>query len=260
MLKKLIFISCGQLTEIEKSLGVLLKTLVDQTPGFQAYFAETVHDLDALSNNVFEGIQQCSGAIIILQDRGIVMQSDREVWGRRSSVWVNQEVAILAYRQFFESKNLPILAFVDPAVKLEGAMTSLIVNPQPLPDFEVLTNLVGTWLSETEFTNVANDVFASKWVQLNDSDRMVIAALFDEGGKNVKQSSVRQTLTRRFGIESNAASQQMVDAKLKFCDTDLVKLIENRNSGDELSVNPAWEFKLKKQCDKWQKDRNKATK
>lgn len=153
MPNKLIFISCGQLTEAERSVGVLLKAVIDGTPGFQAYFAETVHDLQALAANVLEGIQRCAGAIVVLQDRGVVTRSDGVEWGHRSSVWVNQEVAILAYRQSFESKKVPVLAFADPVVKLEGAMTSLIVNPQPLPSSTQLVSAVATWLAKSEFSD-----------------------------------------------------------------------------------------------------------
>ena len=95
MANKLIFVSCGQLTEAEKSVGVLLKAVVDGTSGFEAYFAGAVHDLDALAHHVLEGIQRCAGAIVVLHDRGVVMHSDGAKWGHRSSVWVNQEVAIL---------------------------------------------------------------------------------------------------------------------------------------------------------------------
>jgi hypothetical protein len=162
MAKKLIFISCGQLTETEKSVGVLLKAVVEGIPGFQAYLAETVHDLDGLAHNVLEGIQNCCGAIVVLQDRGLVTQSDGKEWGRRSSVWVNQEIAILAYRQFFESKSIPILAFMDSAVKLEGAMTSLIVNALALPASAALASTVRQWLEEA----VALHVNLDKTVEL----------------------------------------------------------------------------------------------
>lgn len=254
-MNNLIFISCGQLTETEKSLGTLLKGLVDKTPGFQAYFAETVHDLTALAQHVFEGVQQCVGAIIILHDRGTVTQLDGIKWGHRSSVWINQEVAILAYRQFFESRKIPILAFIDSDVKLEGAMTSLIINPQPLPSSHQLAGVVNTWLAETEFADTSNEVFLSKWEQLTEPTKMAIAALFQEGGKNVKESSVRQRLTKDFNIDKNTASDQLRTAKGEFTNTDLIKLVRDTNSGDELSVNPTWEFQLKKQCNKWLKTR-----
>lgn len=253
MANKLIFISCGQLTEAEKSIGVLLKAVVNGTPGFEAYFAETVHDLDSLAHHVLEGIQHCSGAIVILQDRGAVSYSDGTEWGHRSSVWVNQEVAILAYRQSFESKKIPILAFLDPAVKLEGAMTSLIVNPQALPPSAQLASIVSEWLAKSEFAESSNEVFLQKWGQLTEPARMVVAALFDEGGNNAKQSSVRQAVAKRFSLDANAASQALQNAKLQFIATDLIKLVQNTHSGDELSVNPTWEYLLRKQCGKWLK-------
>jgi len=125
---KKIFVSCGQATEAEKTTGIILKSMVEAQPGISAYFAETVHDLEALAQHVLKGLQECAGAIIVMQDRGRVVHSDNTEWGHRSSVWVNQELAILAYRQFFESRQLPILAFMDPQVKLEGAMTTLIAT------------------------------------------------------------------------------------------------------------------------------------
>jgi len=51
--KRLIFVSCGQLTEEEKQLGNAVKSLIDDTEGFEAYFAESVHDLSVLANHIF---------------------------------------------------------------------------------------------------------------------------------------------------------------------------------------------------------------
>lgn len=121
MVKRLIFVSCGQMTEQEKELGKAIKEVIDATDGFEAYFAESVHDLDSLARNIFEGLRRCSGAIAVLHNRGKVQN-----WGIRSSVWVNQELAILAYRQFLEATPVPLYAFIERDVKLEGAMTALM--------------------------------------------------------------------------------------------------------------------------------------
>jgi hypothetical protein len=43
--KKLIFISCGQETEDEKSLGKSGRDAMNTTQNFEAYFAEAVHDI-----------------------------------------------------------------------------------------------------------------------------------------------------------------------------------------------------------------------
>ena len=58
---KRIFVSCGQATEAEKVTGILLKSVVDAELGFSAYFAETVHDLEALAQHVLKGLQECAG-------------------------------------------------------------------------------------------------------------------------------------------------------------------------------------------------------
>ncbi len=248
MAKKLIFVSCGQITEDEKSLGKLVKDAIEATPGFEAYFAETVQDLETLGHHVLDGIQQCAGAIVVLQDRGVVTHSDGTEWGHRSSVWVNQEVAILAYRQLSESKKIPILAFVDPSVKLEGAMTSLIINPKPLPSRADVADSVEAWLATTDFANGSAEAFNAKWDQLPDNVIKVVAALLDEGGDKVKQSNIKQAFRRLFPGED--ASQALQDAKVWFTKTGLVERIRTPD-GDELSVHPTWKHQLQQRCNQW---------
>ena len=246
MEKQLIFISCGQLTEAEKFTGVLLKTIVDGTSGFEAYFAETVQDLDALAQHVFEGIQNCSGAIVVLHKRGLVTNSDDVEYGNRSSVWINQEIAILAYRQYFESKRLPLLAFMDTGVKLEGAMTSLIANPTPLPPRSRLADDVRAWLEEAEFAGSSAEIFLAKWEELTESARGVVAVLCDEGGESVKEHIVYRWLIERFDLDSKTADNQLRAAKQQFMSTGLVQLVQNNHSGDELTLHPEWKHQLRR--------------
>jgi len=250
----LVFVSCGQQTQGEKQLGVLLKTVIDGTPGFRAYFAETVHDLEGLSSNIFEALRRCAGAVIVLHDRGVVLEADGKEWGHRSSVWVNQEIAILAYRRFSESSHIPILTFVDHKVKLEGAMTGLIVNPRPLGDAQALVDTVRSWLSEQQFASVADEVFIDKWNRLPDPARKVVACLLDQGGINVKETAVRNALMSKFQMDKESASRAVHEAKPYFIDTDFVKLIPNRHSGDELSLHPTWNFQLQRQVAQWRQE------
>jgi len=83
--KKLIFVSCGQLTKEEKELGSAVKCVIDETDDFEAYFAETVHDLTALAHHISDALHRCSGAISFLHNRGLVTDTDGD-WGVRSSV------------------------------------------------------------------------------------------------------------------------------------------------------------------------------
>jgi hypothetical protein len=251
MSKTLIFVSCGQITEQEKNLGVLLKAVIDGTPGFAAYFAETVHDLDALGRHVLDALGRCAGAVVVLHERGLVRTSDGKEWGHRSSVWINQEVAILAYRQSFETRRIPVLAFADPKVKLEGAMTSFIVNPHPLGTANDVASAVKAWLAQEEFGAASEGAFEGKWAQLSEPTRKIAAALLDEGGHNVKETAVRRAAMRLFSMNSNDASAAVGSARLEFIKTDLVKLIPNVNSGPELSVHPTWEFHLRRHLARW---------
>jgi hypothetical protein len=70
-------------------------------------------------------------------------------------------------------------------------------------------------------------------------------------GYNVKETAVRHAVMRQFNMQSNPATEAVNKAKLEFINTDLVKLIHNIHSGDELSVHPTWEFHLRRQIADW---------
>lgn len=247
MTDKLIFVSCGQQTEQEKRIGTSVKQLVDSKPGYKSYFAEYVQSLDALAKNIFDGLRMCSGLIAFMHERGFVKTNGAKDWGYRSSVWVNQEIAILAYRRQYEGIEIPILVFKDEKVRLEGAMTSLIVNPKIMKSESEILTQIDSWLISTEFPfkGTANDNrFNSKWEKLSPMSKKVIAALLDEGGFNVKESSVKSCLRDIYGIGKNEASNAVLNARLEFINTDLIKLIHNIHSGDEMSINPTWEWHI----------------
>jgi hypothetical protein len=251
MVKELIFVSCGQLTAEEKRLGAAVKAEIDKTPGFEGYFAETVHDLSALAHHVFDALRRCSGAILLLHERGRVTASDGSDLGYRSSVWINQELAILAYRQFFEEREMPVLVLKDPRVKLEGAMSALIVNADPLATEAEVVAAVRDWLNKGAFAGVPHDTFQRKWAELPDDARLVVAALINEGGRDVKEVSVRKRLIDSYKMESNRTAEVVREAKPIFANTGLVKLIRNTYDGDELAIHPTWEFHLRRETAKW---------
>ncbi len=94
MTENLIFVSCGQFTQAEKDLGSLLKETIDGQPGFEAYFADTVHNFDTLGRNVFDALRRCAGAVAVLPDRGMVIGPEGKEWGHRFSVWINQDAPL----------------------------------------------------------------------------------------------------------------------------------------------------------------------
>lgn len=253
MSDKLIFISCGQQTTEEKKLGTVVKELVDSLPGYKAYFAEYVQNLDGLAKNVFDGLRKCSGLISFLHERGFVTTEGKKEWGYRSSAWVNQEIAILAYRKQFEEIDIPILVFKDEKIRLEGAMTSLIVNPIPMSSESDILEKIKSWLEATEFPSSSmssDERFFSKWQKLSPASIKVISALIDEGGANIKENAVRVCLQEKYEFGKNDASNELRNAKLEFIKTDLVKLIHDINSGDELSISPIWKWHINREINK----------
>ncbi len=256
MTEKLIFVSCGQLKPEEKKLGASVTQLVDSIPGYNAYFAENVQSLDALARNIFDGLRRCSGLIIFFHERGRVTIQNNEEWGHRSSVWVNQEIAILAYRKQFEGMEIPILAFKEDIVLLEGAMTSLIVNPYPMVSESDVLERVGLWLNESKFpldSTASDDWFYSKWPMLSPSSHKVITALIEGGGENVKEAAIRAFLQEKFGLnKENEASDAIRKARNEFIKTDLAKWERNIYSGDEMSINPTWQWHIAREINKSQ--------
>ncbi len=242
--KRLIFVSCGQVTDEEKQLGSAVKGLIESTEGFQAYFAEKVHDLTALGHHIFDALHHCSGAVSFLQNRGSVRGALGADWGIRSSVWVNQEIAILAFRNFLEFANLPILVFKDTDVRIEGAMTSFIVNPLPLVSISNTLAQVKEWLETTDFAPCLSDEFQAKWNRLSLNSQRAVNCLLSEGGQQVKELNIRRKLQEKYGLEKNAADKAVREARSQFSDTGLVICHHNNYTGHEMSLHPTWMWYL----------------
>ena len=251
MPERLVFVSCGQLTDDERRLGQLIKAEVDATEGYSAYFADAVQSLRGLSEHVFDALRRCSGAVVVLHPRGYVKSDNGGDLGVRSSVWINQEVAILAYRKFFEGADIPVLAFKDPAVQLEGAMTAFIVNPHPLVDEKRVLEETRTWLQTAARTGREDmqEVFEAKWAEVTGEGRDVLAALTAEGGHHVKDTSVRQRLIAP-GIDKNRASGVLREQRLFLSQKNLVRLTRNTYDGDEMSLHPTWEWYVRHELKK----------
>jgi hypothetical protein len=243
----LIFVSCGQLRPEESRLGQRIKAEIDATAGFTAYFADNVQDLSGLSAHILDALRRSSGAVIVLHPRGEVRAEDGRALGIRSSVWINQEVALLAYRQFFEKRAIPILAFRDSSVTLEGAMTAFIVNPKPSVDEDFVLAEVRTWLTDEALSGATDEhkLFQQKWDALQADDRAILAALIAEGGRDIKEQSVRRRLIKHHGFEKNRASEVLRKRRMVLSEENLVQLRHNIYDGDEMTLHPQWEWHIR---------------
>jgi hypothetical protein len=128
-----IFVSCGQFTEAEKSLGKAMVRIVKSVTGADAFFAEQVQDLNGLDSNILSALRDCAAFITVLHPRGNIIRPDGSTQ-IRASVWIEQEIAIATYIQRVEKRSLPVIAFIHKSVGREGIRDLLHLNPIPFTD------------------------------------------------------------------------------------------------------------------------------
>lgn len=126
MAKAKVFISCGQKTAEEKRIGTELVSYFEKN-GFEPYFAEEVHSPLSLTQSIYDNLRTSEYFVCINFER------DDGAYG---SLFVQQELAIASYKQ------IPLLAFHQPAVKLSGVAKYLHVNSIEFNEFrDIILNL-----------------------------------------------------------------------------------------------------------------------
>jgi hypothetical protein len=128
-----IFVSCGQFTDAEKSLGKAIVRMIREITGADAFFAETVQDLNGLDANILGALRDCSAFITVLHPRGTIVRPDQSIH-IRASVWIEQEIAVATYIQRVEKRALPVIAFIHRSVGREGIRDLLHLNPIPFSE------------------------------------------------------------------------------------------------------------------------------
>src|SRR5262245_26549631 len=149
MADRMVFVSCGQLTEEERQLGRDIARAIE-AHGMQAFIAQYVHSTNDLNSNVFEAIRTCDAFVGILQKRGTVTFADHRPV-ERSSVWIQQEVAIFSYRMYLEGHQLPIRIYAESGVHREGVMDIAMMNPRPFEAPNEIIADVNAWLEGPAF-------------------------------------------------------------------------------------------------------------
>ncbi|HEY7402814.1 MAG TPA: hypothetical protein VIB39_04795 [Candidatus Angelobacter sp.] len=136
-----IFVSCGQFTPAEKSLGKSITAMVKSVTGMNAFFAEEVQDIKGLDTSILVALRDCSGFITVLHPRGKISRHNGNEY-QRASVWIEQEIAIATYITRVEKRELPVIAFIHKSVGREGIRDLLHLNPiEFTEEMEVLAAL-----------------------------------------------------------------------------------------------------------------------
>ena len=139
----LIFVSCGQVTSAEKTLGKQVCSLVKDLTPHEPYFAENQNSLEGFTQNILGSLDDAVGLIAIMHPRGIITFPDnhQEI---RASVWIDQEIAIAAYITQILKRPLKIAPYIHYSIRREGMRDQLLLNAVPfVGDSEVLDHLRG---------------------------------------------------------------------------------------------------------------------
>ena len=145
----MVFVSCGQRTSEEVKLGRDVAEVI-QKHGMEAFFAQDVHSAGDLNSEIFRALQTCDAFLGILQKRGTVNYEGFPP-SERSSVWIQQEISIFAYRMFLEQRSLPIRVYSERGIRREGVMEIAIVNPIEFDQPDEIPPDVDKWLNSREF-------------------------------------------------------------------------------------------------------------
>jgi hypothetical protein len=138
----LIFVACGQSADEEKRLGSRIKEHLKDKYGLNAFLAESVNDLEALNSHIFRNLGNCTGLIAILHKRG---QGKHD-----TSVWINQEVGIIAFLKS-TGKQIPSLVLYQNDAAVEGLIKYTIANPPTFGSDDEAVLIIERWVADQNF-------------------------------------------------------------------------------------------------------------
>ena len=116
MRKARVFISCGQRSNREKTIGYEVNRFFRER-GFETYLAEKVHSPEALTEHIFKFLRKSEYFVFIDFKREKISRHDF-----RGSLFVNQEVGISTFLK------IPGLGFLESGVRREGNLDFQIYN------------------------------------------------------------------------------------------------------------------------------------
>jgi hypothetical protein len=122
----LIFISCGQYTEQEKSLGNKIREPLERNTELKPYFAENQTSLQGLTAHILAALNRSVGFIAVMHHRGVFETPQGKII--RASVWVEQEIAVAAFIEQVLRRPVEVQLYVQKGVALEGMRDKLLLN------------------------------------------------------------------------------------------------------------------------------------
>jgi hypothetical protein len=135
-----------------------------------------------------------------------MVQGDRDAPFYRSSVWVNQELALISYRHA-DGDPVPVLAFqeepADCQLLWEGVLASTLYSPKPLIDVDTVIARVKKWLATEQFFPGSADAFSTAWARISSKFIPVLQAIRELASVDVDRELLRRRVEQN-GIKEGA--------------------------------------------------------
>ncbi|MBI2370991.1 MAG: hypothetical protein HYV08_12280 [Deltaproteobacteria bacterium] len=116
------------------------------------FFAQRVQQASALGSHILGKLKEADAYVGIMHRRGRIVypgQGHEKDWKYRGSVWIHQELAIIAYLNDVLGRSIPAALFMQSEIEWEGVMTTLILNPTYFETQDDLLPRVEQWVKDT---------------------------------------------------------------------------------------------------------------
>jgi hypothetical protein len=191
-----IFVSCGQESNEEVTLGNDVIKVIDAHDGTKGFFSQNVHSIEDLNRAVFGALQTCDGFFAVLHKRGGVTYGNYPIT-HRASVWIQQEIGILAYRSFLQGRHIPVRVYQEQGILFEGIMKTAIINPIIFRRKEEVLGGLTEWLRGPEFEDDPvlsrrESIFKNRIAALQNYDWILLGLIVAHSPEPGEQASISQ--------------------------------------------------------------------
>ena len=127
--RPIIFISCSQAPQDAELGKAIAQIVTDETPAV-GYFAQNETTFEAVTTRILNVLGRCQGFVGVMHYRGEVTPLEGPAF-QRASVWVEQEIAIAAYREQILKEPIPVQLYIQNGIRLEGLRDKILLNAEP---------------------------------------------------------------------------------------------------------------------------------
>lgn len=135
--RPIIFVSCSQAPQDLELGKTIAQIITGETPAL-GYFAQNETTFEAVTTEILGKLAHCRGFVGIMHHRGEVTSLKSPPF-QRASVWVEQEIAIAAYRDQILKQPIPVQLYIQNGIREEGLRNKVVLNAEFFDSNEQVT-------------------------------------------------------------------------------------------------------------------------